>query len=75
MSGRSFARWVDACGAQDLVDGRWRDGVPLGNTMRSRDLRVLRGQAAWVYSLIRPPRTGLRWIRAMPRPVTAARGM
>jgi DNA-binding XRE family transcriptional regulator len=28
--------------------------VPLGNTIRSGDLRVLRGQAAGVYSLIRP---------------------
>jgi hypothetical protein len=33
------------------------------------------GQAACVYSLIRPPRTGLRWIRAVSRSVTVARGM
>ena len=32
------------------------------------------GQAACVYSLIRPPRTGLRWIRAVSRSVTVARG-
>jgi hypothetical protein len=38
------------------------------------DLRVLGDQAAWVYWLIRPPRTGRRWIRAVSRLVTAARG-
>jgi putative transposase len=49
--------------------------VPLGNTIRSGDLRVFGGQAAWVYSLIRPPRTGLRWIRATLQSVMADRGM
>ena len=33
------------------------------------------GQAACVYSLIRPPRTGLRWIRAVSRSVTVKRGV
>jgi hypothetical protein len=32
------------------------------------------GQAVCVYSLIRPLRTGLRWIRAVSRSVTVARG-
>ncbi len=32
-------------------------------------------QAACAYSLIRPPRTGLRWIRAVSRSVTVARGV
>ena len=31
------------------------------------------GQAACVYSLSKPPRTGLRWIRAVSRSVTVAR--
>jgi transposase len=33
------------------------------------------GQAACVYSLIRPPRTDLRWIRPVSRSVTVARGV
>ena len=33
--------------------------VPLENTIRPGDLRVLGDQAAWAYSLIRPPRTGV----------------
>ena len=33
------------------------------------------GQAACAYSLIRPPRTDLRWIRAVPGSVTVARGV
>ena len=36
------------------------EAVPLENAMRPSDLRLLGDQAAWVYSLIRPLRTGLR---------------
>ena len=48
--------------------------VPLENTMRPGDLRVLGDQAAWVYSLIRPLRTGLRRICCLSTSVTIAQG-
>jgi hypothetical protein len=60
---------------QGLGLAQVHDPVPLGNTIRPGDLRVFGGQAAWVYSLIRPPRTGLRWIRATLQSVMADRGM
>jgi hypothetical protein len=44
------------------------------NTMRPGDLWVLGGQAAWVYSLIRPLRTGLRRICCLSTSVTIAQG-
>ena len=50
------------------------DPVPLENTMRPGDLRVLGDQAAWVYSLIRPLRTGLRRICCLSTSVTIAQG-
>jgi hypothetical protein len=49
--------------------------VPLENTMRPGDLRVLGDEAAWVYSLIGPLRTGLRRICCLSTSVTIAQGV
>jgi hypothetical protein len=57
-----------------LVRAVGTDVVPLENTMRPGDLRVLGDQAAWAYSLIRPLRTGLRRICCLSTSVTIAQG-
>jgi hypothetical protein len=64
-------RWFTACVMHEQTQAS--GPVPLENTMRPGDLRVLGDQAAWVYSLIRPLRTGLRRICCLSTSVTIAR--
>jgi hypothetical protein len=49
------------------------DHVLLENTVRWVTCGSSGRQAAYVYSLIRPPRTGFRWICRVPMSVTVAR--
>jgi hypothetical protein len=57
--------WLDASPA---------DPVPLENTVRQVTWGSSGRQAAYVYSLIRPPRMGFRWICRVSMSVTVARG-
>jgi hypothetical protein len=76
--GSSHAAGAFRCSARLRADRRRvrgvrREDVPLQNRTRIMTCSYSGGQAAREYSLIRPPRTGLRWIRPRSRSATVRR--
>jgi putative ATP-dependent endonuclease of OLD family len=69
------AEWLAVAEGDLAANSAWvcdpdLEGVPLENRIRVMPCGSLGHQAARVYSLIRPPRTGLRRIRVWSRPAT-----
>jgi len=62
------------CARSALAPARGSQPYPARNGIGPGDLQVFRGQAARVYSLTRPSRTGFRRICCLSMSVTVARG-
>lgn len=60
--------------ASPAISGKFPGPVPLENSIRLVTCGSSGYQAAREYSLIKPPRTGFRWIRARSRSVSRSQG-